>query len=165
MTELLKQKPAIRDFIVLLIFIAVIMGISGFVGRFASDSTSLWYQELAKSPLTPPSWVFGVVWSSLYFLMSLSAWLVWKGRESDGARLALVIFGFHLVYNWAWSFIFFQMHLLFASFLWIAGLIAIAGIVTILFYRISKPAAFLLLPYFLWVCFAAYLSFFIWQNN
>jgi len=163
--ELLKFKPKMKDVIVLLIFVAVIIGISGFVGRFASDSTSLWYQELAKSSLTPPSWVFGVVWSSLYFLMSISAWLVWRKSESEEARFALILFGVHLIYNWAWSFIFFQMHLLFVSFIWITGMIAIVGILMFFFYRVSKTAAFLLLPYFVWISFAAYLSFFIWQHN
>lgn len=123
-----------------------------------------WYANIIKPTLNPPAWVFGPVWTTLFVLMGIAAFLVWKKNDKK-IKIALGIFIGQLVLNTLWSFVFFGLHnpggaLVEIVFLWFAILATI-----IAFFRISKPAAWLLLPYILWVSFAAYLNFAIWSLN
>jgi tryptophan-rich sensory protein len=135
-------------------------------GFFTSTSVSTWYVELNKPVFNPPNWVFGPVWTALYILMGISLYLVWsKGIKTKKAKAAVTIFSIQLALNILWSVIFFGLKSpLFAFieivFLWSAILMTI-----IYFYRISKPAAYLLLPYILWVSFAAVLNCFLFILN
>lgn len=125
-----------------------------------------WYAALNKPELSPPNWLFGPVWTTLYALMGIAAFLVWqKGWERRDVRTALGIFIGQLVLNTLWSIIFFGLRspagaLTEIVLLWLAILTTI-----IAFKRISKPAAWLLLPYLAWVSFAAYLNLRIWMLN
>ena len=125
---------------------------AGIGGAFTATSVRTWYPEIAKPTWTPPSWVFGPVWTTLYALMGVSVWLVWR----SGARGALAIFGVQLLLNAAWSIIFFGARRPGLAFfeillLWIA-IVATIGI----FWRHSKTASVLLLPYLVWSSFAAF---------
>ena len=158
------MKPG--NFYKLIVAIAV-PELAGAVGSaFTLPSIASWYATLAKPELSPPNWVFGPVWTALYALMGIAAFLVWeKGLERKGARIALGVFLCQLVLNVAWSMIFFGLRsaggaLFEIALLWLAVLAAIA-----VFARISKPAAWLLVPYLLWVSFAAYLNYAIWILN
>ncbi len=125
-----------------------------------------WYLELVKPALNPPAWVFGPVWTTLFALMGIAAFLVWKkGSDRKDVKIALGIFLGQLVLNTLWSIIFFGLHspggaLIEIILLWLAILATI-----IAFAKISKPAALLLMPYILWVSFAGYLNFSIWTLN
>jgi benzodiazapine receptor len=134
--------------------------LTGFPGSYVTrDSIATWYAGLSRPPFTPPDWTFGVVWLSLYVIMGISAFLVWSaGIERKQVRVALGIFTLQLILNGLWTPIFFGLHLIgFALieivFLWIATLLMI-----IAFWRISKPATWLLVPYILWVSFAVVLN-------
>ena len=123
-----------------------------------------WYPELRKPSGTPPAWVFGPVWTTLYVLMAVSAWLVWY-QYGWGARAALLIFFAQVALNAAWSGIFFgarQPGLAAAEILvlWLAIAYNI-----FVFYSLSAVAALLLVPYLLWVTYASYLNFSIWRLN
>ncbi len=150
-----------------LIASVVICELAGAVGSlFTVPAISGWYAGLAKPALNPPNWIFGPVWTTLYLLMGIAAFLVWqKGFGRTEVRTALVIFGVQLLLNVAWSAIFFGAHNPAGAFadivlLWLAVL---ATIIT--FYKISPAAAYLLLPYILWVSFAAYLNYAVWMLN
>lgn len=124
-----------------------------------------WYARLAKPSWTPPSWLFGPVWTLLYVLMGVAAWLVWKDRGFAGARVALLLYGVQLVLNAAWSWLFFGLQrpgLAFAEILllWSAILATL-----IAFWRHRKLAGALLVPYLAWVSFATALNWAIWQLN
>ena len=139
-----------------------------------------WYAILARPALNPPAWVFGPVWTTLYALMGISLFLIWSsyakasdGQEKRTIKIALVLFGIQLILNTLWSIIFFgstsltihglnNIGIAFVEiiFLWLAILATI-----IAFVKISKPAAWLLVPYILWVSFAGYLNFSIWTLN
>lgn len=127
---------------------------------------SSWYLELARHTLNPPSWVFAPVWTALFALMGIAAFLVWKmGLDRKDVKIALVIFLGQLVLNTLWSIIFFGLHspggaFVEIVFLWLAILTTI-----ITFAKISKPATWLMVPYILWVSFAAYLNYAIWALN
>lgn len=154
-----------KNFFKLVASIAICEG-AGIIGSlFTMPSIPTWYAGLAKPALNPPAWVFGPVWTTLFVLMGIALWLVWINRRADkkAKRTAIVIFFIQLALNTLWSIIFFALHnpgwaFVDLVFLWLAILATI-----ILFAKISKPAAWLLVPYILWVSFAGYLNFAIWQ--
>ena len=150
-----------------LIVAIVIPELAGGIGSlFTVSAIPTWYAALAKPALNPPSWIFGPVWTTLYLLMGIAAFLVWnKGWDRQDARKALGVFLLQLVLNAVWSIVFFGLHSPFWAFVDIVAMwLAIVWTMT-LFYRISKPAMWLLLPYILWVSFAAYLNYSILMNS
>lgn len=141
--------------------------LAGIIGSvFTVSSIPTWYATLNRPPLSPPNWLFGPVWTTLYALMGIAAFLVWKkGLDRKDVKLALGIFLGQLVLNSLWSIIFFGLQnpgaaLVEIIFLWLAIVATIMA-----FAKISKSAAWLLLPYLLWVSFAAYLNYSIWTLN
>lgn len=156
----------IPNFFKLVIAIGV-SELAGVIGSiFTAPAIPSWYATLTKPVLNPPSWLFGPVWIVLYLLMGIAAYLVWrKGWGRKEVKLALGIFGAQLLLNTLWSVIFFGFHspvvaLAEIVFLWLVILTTI-----IAFHKISRPAAYLLLPYILWVSFAGYLNYAIWSLN
>jgi tryptophan-rich sensory protein len=150
--------------VVVAVLICELAGVIGSI--FTTPSIPAWYATLVKGPLNPPAWVFAPVWTTLFALMGIAAFLVWeKGLERGDVKIALSIFGGQLVLNTLWSIIFFGAQspggaFIEIVFLWLAILATI-----IAFARISRPAAWLLAPYILWVSFAAYLNLMIWILN
>ncbi|HRH31148.1 MAG TPA: tryptophan-rich sensory protein [Candidatus Paceibacterota bacterium] len=154
----------------------IISELAGVIGSlFTTTAINGWYTLLVRPSFAPPNWVFGPVWTTLFVLMGIASFLVWRKGKTEAlqrggvfpkrARTALTLFGIQLVLNTLWSIIFFGSENLGGAFveiifLWIA---IVATIVA--FYRISKPAAYLLLPYIAWVTFAAYLNYAFWQLN
>lgn len=141
----------------LILFLAVCLGVSGLGAMVTEQSVRTWYPSLRKPPGTPPSWLFGPVWTTLYVLMAISAWLIWQ-QYHWGARPALLIFLAQLALNLAWSVIFFGAR---------RPGFALAEIITLwwailfniyIFYSLDIVAAYLLIPYLVWVSFAAYLN-------
>lgn len=135
------------------------------VGGFASASAGNFYLELVRPAWAPPGWLFGPVWLVLYFLMGVSAWLVWRARGFLGARSALILFIAQLVANALWTWLFFVWHQGWLAFAEILLLWALIVATITLFWRISKVSAVLLLPYLAWVSFASVLTLYIWQFN
>ena len=135
------------------------------VGAIASANAGTFYAALTRPSWAPPSWLFGPIWSALYTLMAVSAWLVWRARGFAGARSALLLFIAQLAANALWSWLFFTWHqggLAFAEVLFLWFLIA-ATVVS--FWRYSRLAAALLLPYLAWVTVASALTFAVWRLN
>lgn len=142
--------------------LALTFGAAYIGSRFPVDE---WYAALSKPAWNPPNWLFGPVWSVLYLLIALSAWLVWKEKGFQAGILPWGVFLLQLALNAAWSWLFFGLHemaiaFLEISFLWISILACI-----ILFYSIIPLSGILLVPYFLWVTFAAVLNYTLWQLN
>jgi tryptophan-rich sensory protein len=134
-------------------------------GAVTSVSVGDWYQTLAKPSWTPPDWLFGPVWTALYFLMALSAWLVWRRGGWRASQASLGLFGLQLALNVAWSAIFFGMRSPGIAFGEIVVLwLAIAATV-ISFWGQSTTAVLLFTPYLAWTTFAALLNFAIWRMN
>lgn len=125
-----------------------------------------WYASLVKPALTPPSWIFSPVWTVLYVLMAVSAFLIWKkGWRRKEVRVALMAFGFQLALNLVWSPLFFGLQSPRLALLDIVLLLAAISWTMVAFWRLSRTAAYLLLPYLVWVAFATYLNFSIWRLN
>jgi translocator protein len=156
-----------------LIIAVIIPQVAGAVGSFFTiPSIPSWYAHLTKPTFNPPAWIFAPVWTTLFIFMGVAAFLIWSAytKASDGqgkkaVKIALIIFIVQLTLNTLWSIIFFGRHnpggaFIEIIFLWLAILATIIS-----FSKISKPAAWLLVPYLLWVSFAAFLNFSIWQLN
>jgi len=150
----------------LTICLAVVLCV-GLIGSFFVSSSALdWFRTLQKPVFNPPPWLFGPVWTILYILMAISAFLVWRnGLNTAAGKTAAAAFILQLVFNGLWTPIFFGLKLPLAALgdiviLWLAVFATITG-----FWRVSKPAAILLIPYIVWVSFAAVLNAFICVLN
>ena len=154
------------DILKLIVSILVCLA-AGFIGSlFTRPAVSTWYAELSKPRFTPPDWVFGPVWTALYILMGIAAFLVWRrGWHHQVVRKALAVFGVQLILNALWSYLFFGLKSPMAGLIGIAVL-GLAIILTVQrFLQVSRTAGLLLIPYFLWVAFATGLNLSIWWLN
>ncbi len=134
---------------------------AGIIGSFFTmQSVKTWYVTLNKPLLSPPNWIFGPVWTTLYALMGIAAYLIWqKGIRKEGVQKALSVFGAQLLLNVLWSVIFFGLHNPHGAFAIILALWASIIWTMVEFSKHSKTAAALLFPYILWVSFAGYLNY------
>lgn len=156
----------IQNFLKLLITVTLSL-LAGAIGSlFTVSAIQEWYPILIKPALNPPSWILAPVWTTLYIMMGVAAFLIWKrGGEFKNVALPLSLFAVQLVLNALWSIVFFGMNNPKLAFfeillLWIAILATIIS-----FMKISRTAGWLLVPYLLWVSFASYLTFSIWMLN
>ena len=148
------------------ISVAVCLLVGALSGFATQSSVGTWYPELAKPDFTPPDWLFGPVWTALYIGMGIAAGLVWaRGLHHIWVKTALYYFGFQLLVNGGWSVVFFGLRNPAAA-LWVIGLLLVLIILTIRAFRVvSKKAAWLMVPYLLWVLFASLLNLRIVQLN
>jgi len=155
-----------KDYLKLITAI-VVCELAGIIGAvFTSSAISSWYSTLAKPALNPPSWIFGPVWTILYALMGVAVFLIWKkGIHHKHIRKAVGVFALQLTLNTLWSIVFFGLESPGWAFVNIVLMWLTIVWTMILFYKISKPAMWLLAPYILWVSFAAYLNYSIWILN
>lgn len=148
-----------------LISIAIPIIVGGLSALITSGNMDI-YSNITRPTLSPPSWLFPMVWSILYFLMGVSLYLVWNSNANDDKkRQAFILFGIQLLLNFIWSPIFFNgrrfgLAFVVLIFLWIFALLMIVS-----FYRISKLAGILQIPYLLWLTFAGYLNLAIYLLN
>lgn len=154
----IKLKPLLFN-----IFIPLAVG--GLSALLTMDSMET-FEKINQPPLSPPGWLFPVVWTILYTLMGIAAYLVYTSDKPEKQKKsALIVYGAQLFFNFFWSLIFFGREDYLFAFIWLVILWALILANTILFYRISKPAGILLIPYLLWVTFAGYLNFAIYLLN
>lgn len=148
---------------VYIISILIALG-TGVLSGFLSRSGMKDYAALVKPPLAPPGWVFPVVWTILFILMGVGAAIVYTTRSSSQGK-ALRIYALQLVVNFFWSILFFRFGWRLPAFFWLLILIVLVAAMIRQFYKVSPLAAVLQIPYFLWLCFAAYLNLAIWWLN
>lgn len=157
-----RWSPFVLNAVALLLSIAIAYGAAAFGAQFG---TGAWYEALAKPPFNPPNWVFGPVWSLLYTGMAVAAWLVWRRRAAHDVALPLALYGFQLLLNAIWSWLFFGMHRMDIAF---ADILLLDGVVlaTLLrFWHIHRAAGALFIPYLAWISFASLLNFSLWWLN
>lgn len=154
-----------REWIGLGTFIAICFLAAAIGSWFTAASVKPWYPTLMKPAGTPPAWVFGPVWSTLYVLMATAAWLVWRQRPTANVTAALALFFVQLALNATWSFLFFGLRRPDLALLDI--LVLLAAIVTTMasFAQFSRMAFWLMTPYVAWVSYATFLNFGIWRLN
>lgn len=124
------------------------------------------FESVNQPPLSPPAWLFPVVWTILYTLMGISSYLILTSdADREEVQNALSVYAYQLAVNFLWPTFFFNFRWFFFSFLWLLLLIFLVISMIREFYKISKPAAYLNIPYLLWLLFAGYLNFTIWWLN
>ena len=149
----------------LLGWLVVCFGASAIGSAVTISEIEGWYAGLEKPCFNPPNWIFGPVWSVLFFLMAVAAWLVWRRFGFAGAKAALVVFLVELSANVIWSVLFFGMHSPPMAFFGICLLWVLIATTIVMFWVKSRLAGGLLVPYLTWVSFASVLNFWIWQLN
>ncbi len=154
-----------KSALTLVAFVATCLAIGALGALVTAPAIASWYPTIAKPSFNPPNWIFGPVWTTLYVLMAIAAWLVWRRPAPPVTRTALLLFVLQLVLNSVWSLLFFGLHRIDLALIDIILLLASIIATTIAFYRHSLVAAWLLIPYLAWVSFATVLNFAIWRLN
>ncbi len=145
--------------------------IAWLIFTFSATATALfvktggWYAQIQKPSWNPPSWIFGPVWTTLYIMMAIAAWLVWKRGGFAAQRVPLGLFLLQWILNALWTPLFFGLHNPALAFADIVALVLCLAATIVSFRKVHPPAAYLLLPYLAWVSFAAFLNFTIWRLN
>jgi len=154
-------RPETRDWAMLagLVGLCVLTGAVG--GIATAGGVKTWYLTLVRPPLTPPEWIFGPVWTTLYVMMGTAAWLVWRRGRRDALRL----WGWQLLANAIWSPVFFALHSPGAALAVILALLLLVAMTAYTFVHIHRGAGLLMMPYLGWVCFATYLNVGFWWLN
>ena len=148
----------ISHIIKLIISILLPLSVGAIAGMFTSQAVPAWYASLNRPSFNPPNWIFGPVWTTLYILLGISFFLIWKENPTRERNLAIRVFSIQMLLNFAWSFLFFYFNLIGVALIEIILLwISIAAMIY-LFYKIKPFAAYLNIPYLLWVSFATILN-------
>ncbi|MBC7188690.1 tryptophan-rich sensory protein [Candidatus Aerophobetes bacterium] len=149
--------------LVVSILIPLVIGVLGSI--FTSSSVNSWYLSLNKPFFNPPNFLFAFVWTTLFVLIGISFYLVWKNNFGNHKNMAIGVYSVQLFLNLLWSFLFFGLKTPFFALIEIILLWVVILTNIVVFHRISKPAGFLLIPYLVWVSFAAFLNYFIFILN
>ena len=156
------NKPTAREYA---LFIGLSEAVGLLSGLFSRAETALYSQMADKPPLSPPGWVFPVVWTILYALMGISAAKIWAAPKSQARSRGMNLFIAQLIVNFFWSPIFFNARAYGLAFWWLLLLWLLVGLMILQFRKTDKTAALLQIPYLLWLTFAGYLSWAVWQLN
>jgi tryptophan-rich sensory protein len=159
----MKHRSGYGDVAGLAAFLVVCLGVMAIGGAITATTVNTWYQTLEKPGFAPPDWIFGPVWASLYVMIAVAGWLVWRRVGIRGPALAL--FALQLALNSGWTMLFFGMTWIGGALLEIMILWIMIAATTAAFFSISKAAGLLFLPYLSWVAYAAVLNGAIWVMN
>ncbi|MFA5112799.1 MAG: TspO/MBR family protein [Candidatus Margulisiibacteriota bacterium] len=148
-----------KKYISLVIALVICFGAAALGSLATAPQIATWYAGINKPFFNPPNWIFGPVWTILYAMMAVAAWLVWeKGQNKKEVRSALLAFLAQLAVNVLWSFLFFVWHSLWGAYLGIIVLWLLILLTIIRFFKLDRTAGWLLVPYILWVSFASFLN-------
>lgn len=153
-----QQRSGFKNSIGLIICLLIPLAIGGISGYITSSEIDTWFSSLRKPSFNPPNALFGPVWTVLYLLMGISSFLIWKSPKTELRKKALVVYSVQLFLNFWWSILFFSFHLLFIPVIEILTLWSSIIYMIIVFKKIKPVAAYLNLPYLIWVSFASLLS-------
>ena len=166
MTGLASKRQLRASFLRWALFTVPLVLLLGFLsGQVGSNAESMWFQSLVKPAIFPPPMWFGIVWSILYVLMGLALAMVCAAWGARGRTAAIVAFALQLIVNLAWSPVFFAMHRIKEALIVIAVLDVLVIVTIMLFWRVRRVAALLLLPYLAWIAFATLLNWEFLQAN
>jgi len=158
-------EAAPRELLGLAAFVALCLGVAALGGWVTAGSVGSWYPTLKKPAFNPPDWVFAPVWTALYLMIAVAGWRVWRRHGFAGARSAMSAYALQLALNLGWSFLFFGGRMIGAALAEILLLLAAILVNAVLFWRVERAAALLLVPYGAWVAFATVLNAALWRLN
>ncbi len=154
-----------RDALGLVGFLLACLAVSAIGGAVTTTSVGTWYQGLQKPPFNPPDWVFAPVWTTLYVLMAIAGWRIWRRLPVAGGAAALAAFAAQLALNLAWSVLFFGFRSIGGGLLEVFFLFGAIVVTARLFFAIERPAGLFMIPYAAWVAFAVVLNASLWWLN
>ena len=158
----MKRKLKLRE---LIISLTIPLAVGALSALLTKDGMKR-FETLAKPPLSPPLWLFPVVWTLLFALMGLACYKVWTSGASIARReRALTLYGIQLAMNFLWPILFFTMGMYLAAFIWLLVMLAFIAAAAVFFHFIDRKAGNLMIPYIVWCCFAAYLNFGVFLLN
>ena len=149
----------------LLIWIVSFELIGYYMGYLTRNNIIVWYATLNKSSLTPPGYVFSIVWSSLYCLLAVIGWMLSHRLRQPTGMTAFILFAVQTLMNWAWTPLFFQLHWIGVSFIWLVMLCFVNIALIMSCYQRARIISLMLMPYLCWLMFASYLNGMIWLLN
>lgn len=153
-STLMKKNQILK----LLTSLVLPLGLGSIAGLFTAKAVPEWFAALNRPSFSPPNWLFGPVWTTLYILLGISLFLIWKQSPGKERNLAIFVFLLQMVLNFAWSFIFFYFNMIGFALIEIILLWISIVIMIVLFYKIKPMAAYINIPYLLWVTFATILN-------
>jgi tryptophan-rich sensory protein len=160
----MSQRSTLSQVLGLAGWLAIVF-VAAAIGAAASVDSSTFYAQLVRPAWAPPASAFGPVWSALYLLMGIAAWLVWREQGAKHRGAALTFFIVQLCANSLWSWLFFAWRNGAVAFAEVLLLFVLISATLVVFWRIRPLAGILMLPYLAWVCLASALTWFVWQNN
>ena len=151
--------------IFLLIWIVVLIAIGGVIGSLTQPAINTWYCALNRSNVTPPNYVFPIAWTILYGIIGACGWLIWCSQLFQRLNVIKSLYVTHLILNWGWTPLFFHYHLTGLSLMVLVLMDILVATIIWLACRNLRAVSLLMIPYLLWILFATYLNFYIWQYN
>ncbi|CAG9326658.1 unnamed protein product [Blepharisma stoltei] len=160
-----RQRCSNTNKISLFVWIAVLILVGSVSGALTRSQIKNWYTTLNRSPLTPPNIVFPIAWTTLYTMIAICGWMIWKAPLFPKIKLIKELYVLQLILNWSWTPLFFSFHLTGCSLLVIVIMDVAVSLIIYLAYQNLRKVSYLMTPYLLWILFATYLNFYIWQHN
>lgn len=155
----------VMRYLKLMLWVMVLVSVGSGIGYLTQGGIDQWYSGLLKSSLTPPNYMFGIVWSVLYVLIAAAGWLIWEKEHTVDLTLIKRLYIIQLLLNFSWTPLFFNYHLIGLSLLCLLIILVLVATLLGLSYRVLKSVAYLLTPYLLWLFLAGYLNLYIWLYN
>ena len=149
----------------LIIWIVALIAIGGVIGFFTKPEISTWYSTLKRSTLTPPNYLFPIAWTILYGIIGACGWLIWRKFPFLKFTTIKTLYVTQLILNWSWTPLFFYYHSTGLSLTVLVTMDIMVVTLLCLAYQKMRAASLLLIPYLLWILFATYLNFYIWEHN
>lgn len=149
----------------LIIWIVALIAIGGIIGSLTKPEISTWYSTLHRSTLTPQNYVFPVAWTILYGIIGVCGWLIWLSQAFPKLSIIKTLYVAQLILNWSWTPLFFHYHLTGLSLVVLVAMDILVCALIFLAYPKIRTVSLLMIPYLLWILFATYLNFYIWQYN
>lgn len=154
-----------KSYLSLIIWMTALIAMGAIIGSLTKPEISTWYSTLNRAPLTPPNYVFPVAWTILYGIIGICGWLIWRAQVFTCIRIIKILYVVQLILNWSWTPLFFRYHLTGVSLLVLSCMDILVGMIIWLAHPNIRSASLLMIPYLLWIVFASYLNFYIWQYN
>lgn len=154
-----------KNYLSLIIWVVSLILIGSVIGSLTKTEISSWYSTLNRSPFTPPNYVFPIAWTILYTLIAIYGWVIWRTPSFSHVRFIKNLYVTQLILNWCWTPLFFFYHWSGISLIVLVVMDIAVGMIIYLSYPKIRAGSLLMIPYLLWILFASYLNFYIWQYN
>lgn len=162
---IMRQTMLNKDYFFLIIWIITLIGIGAILGSLTKPEISTWYSVLNRSPLTPPNYTFSIAWTILYGIIGTCGWIIWRKDSCWQLNRIKTLYVIQLFLNWTWTPLFFHYHLTGLSLVVLCVMDILVSAIIFLAPPKMRIISLLMIPYLLWILFATYLNFYIWQYN